>query len=39
VVALKDVPGWIAALPAQRSLSPDRLTQLRETLEGLASQV
>ena len=38
VVALRDVPGWIAALPAQRSLSPDRLTQLRELLEGLASQ-
>ncbi len=38
VVALKDVPGWIAALPAQRSLSPARLRHLRELLEGLASQ-
>lgn len=38
VVALRDVPGWIAALPAQRGLSPDRLTQLREILEELASQ-
>jgi len=38
VVALKDVPGWIAALPAQRSLSAARLTRLRELLEGLASE-
>jgi hypothetical protein len=37
VVALADVPGWIAALPAQRSLSADRLQRLRLLLEGLAS--
>jgi hypothetical protein len=37
VVALRDVPSWIAALPAQRGLSPDRLQHVRELLHGLAS--
>lgn len=36
VVALDDVPAWLAALPAQRGLSPDRLASLREVLAGLA---
>lgn len=36
VVALDDVPAWIAALPAQRGLTPDRLAHLREILGSLA---
>lgn len=36
VVALRDVPSWIAALPAQRSLSGARLERVRTLLEGLA---
>jgi hypothetical protein len=36
VVALNDVPVWIAALPAQRSLSAERLQHVRELLDGLA---
>ena len=36
VVALDDVPTWLAALPAQRSLTPDRLENLREALANLA---
>lgn len=35
VVALGDVPGWIAALPAQRSLSAARLQHVRLLLDGL----
>ena len=36
VVALDDVPAWIAALPAQRGLTPDRLAHLRGIVEALA---
>ncbi len=36
VVALADVPGWIAALPAQRSLSAARLQHVREVLEHIS---
>lgn len=36
VVPLRDVPAWVAALPAQRGLSPDRIAQLRAILEALA---
>jgi hypothetical protein len=36
VVALDDVPAWLAALPAQRGLTPDRLAHLREVLADLA---
>ena len=36
VVAPDDVPAWLAALPAQRGLSPDRLARLREVLADLA---
>ena len=36
VLALDDVPGWIAALPAQRSLTADRLQHVRELLSQLA---
>ncbi len=36
VVALDDVPAWLAALPAQRGLTPDRLRHVREILEALA---
>lgn len=36
VVALADVPAWLAALPGQRGLGPQRLDQLREHLELLA---
>lgn len=36
VVAPDDVPAWLAALPAQRGLSPDRLDHLRELLADLA---
>ena len=36
VVALDDVPAWLAALPAQRGLTPDRLAHLREVLAELA---
>lgn len=36
VVAIGDVPGWLAALPAQRGLTPDRIDHLREVLEALA---
>lgn len=36
VVALDDVPAWIAALPAQRGLTPDRLAHLRDILAALA---
>jgi hypothetical protein len=36
VVPLDDVPAWLAALPAQRGLTPDRLANLREALASLA---
>ena len=36
MVALADVPAWLAALPAQRGLSADRLAHLRELLADLA---
>ena len=36
VVALDDVPGWVAALPIQRGLTPDRLAHLIESLADLA---
>lgn len=36
VVAIDDVPAWLAALPAQRGLTPDRLAHLGEILEALA---
>jgi hypothetical protein len=36
VVALEDVPAWLAALPLQRGLTPDRLAHVREVLEALA---
>jgi hypothetical protein len=36
VVALADVPGWIAALPAQRSLSQARLQHVREVLKHIS---
>jgi hypothetical protein len=36
VVRLDDVPAWIAALPLQRGLTPDRLAHVRELLEALA---
>lgn len=36
VVAPDDVPAWLAALPAQRGLSPDRLARLLEVLADLA---
>lgn len=36
VVAPDDVPAWLAALPAQRGLTPDRLAHLRELLADLA---
>jgi hypothetical protein len=36
VVAPDDVPAWLAALPAQRGLSPDRLAHVRELLADLA---
>jgi len=36
VVLLDDAPAWIAALPAQRGLTPDRIAHLREVLAGLA---
>lgn len=36
VVALDDVPAWLAALPPQRTLTPDRLAHLREILADLA---
>jgi len=36
VVPLGDVPAWLAALPAQRGLSPDRLDHLREVLASLS---
>ena len=35
VVALDDVPAWLAALPAQRGLTPDRLARLLEILADL----
>ncbi len=35
VLALDDVPGWIASLPAQRSLSADRLQHVRDLLDEL----
>ncbi len=38
VVALDDVPGWLAALPAQRGLTPDRQGHVREILDALAPQ-
>jgi len=37
VVALDDVPAWLAALPAQRGMTPDRLARVREVLEALAA--
>ena len=36
VVALEDVPAWLAALPVQRGLTPDRQAHVREILEALA---
>ena len=36
VVAPDDVPAWLAALPAQRGLTPDRLAHVREILTDLA---
>lgn len=36
VVALEDVPGWLAALPVQRGLTPDRQAHVRGILEALA---
>lgn len=36
VVAAGDVPAWLAALPAQRGLTADRLARLREVLADLA---
>jgi hypothetical protein len=36
VVPLRDVPAWLAALPAQRALTPDRIAHLRQILEALA---
>jgi hypothetical protein len=36
VVALDDVPAWLAALPAQRNLTPGRQEQLRDMLEEIA---
>ncbi len=36
VVALEEVPAWLAALPAQRGLTPDRLEHLRAVLASLA---
>jgi len=36
VVAVADVPAWLAALPAQRGLSADRLAHVRELLTDLA---
>lgn len=36
VVASDDVPAWLAALPAQRGLTPDRLAHLVEILRDLA---
>jgi len=36
VVALGDVPAWIAALPAQRSLSAARLQRVRRLPDGMA---
>ena len=36
VVPLADVPGWLASLRAQRSLSATRLERIRLVLEGLA---
>jgi len=36
VVALEDVPAWLAALPVQRGLTSDRVAHVREVLEALA---
>lgn len=36
VVAPDDVPAWLAALPAQRGLTSDRLAHLRQVLADLA---
>jgi hypothetical protein len=36
VVALDDVPAWLAALPAQRGLTPDRVSHVQEILAALA---
>jgi hypothetical protein len=36
VVAPDDVPSWLAALPAQRGLTPDRIAHVRELLADLA---
>jgi hypothetical protein len=36
VVAPDDVPAWLAALPAQRGLTPDRLAHVLEVLADLA---
>ncbi len=36
VVTLDDVPAWLAALPAQRGLTPDRQAHLRQVLASLA---
>jgi len=35
-VALEEVPGWLAALPVQRGLTPERQAHVREVLEALA---
>ncbi len=36
VVTLEEVPGWLAALPAQRGLTADRVARIRGVLEELA---
>ncbi len=36
VVPLGDVPAFVAALPAQRALTPDRIAQVHEVLAALA---
>jgi hypothetical protein len=35
IVRLDDVPAWLAALPLQRGLTPDRLAHVQELLEAL----
>lgn len=37
VVEPDDVPGWLAALPAQRGLTPERIADLRAALEAIAT--
>lgn len=36
VVRLEDVPAWVAALPAQRALTPERVAHVHEILAALA---